>query len=98
MFITGDAGFAAGGSPNLMGSAGREALPNGAQSFNVVFFAPKASVLYEVTCSFYNLLDSDPIFLQYIVTNQTINGFTVIFNAPTDSANYELGWVAVDDV
>jgi len=98
MFITGDAGFAAGGSPNLMGSAGREVLPNGAQSFNVVFFAPKATVLFEVFCTFYNTVDAQPIFLQYIVTSQSLLGFTVIFNAPTDSANYELGWVAVDDV
>ena len=98
MFKTGDAGFAVGGSPNLMGSAGRESLPNGAQSFSVVFLAPKANLFFEVVCTFYNTVDSFPIFLQYMVTNQTLLGFTVTFNAPTDSANYELGWVAVDDV
>lgn len=98
MFKTGEAGYSASGSPNLMGTAGREPLGNGVQTHNVVFLVPKADIFYEVICSFYNFLDSDPIFLQYRISAQTINGFTVVFNAPTDSANYELGWVAVDDI
>lgn len=98
MFKTGSAGDSMGGSGTLRGSAGRDAIANGAQTHSVVFVLPKANTLYEPICSIINLIDAQPIFLQYVVTNIQTTGFTVIFNAPTDSANYLLGWEAVDDV
>lgn len=97
-FKTGDAGYQPAGSPNLMGLSGRDPLASGVSTHTVVFAMPKPDAFYEAHCSFYNALDAEPIFLQYVVTNQTALGFTVIFNAPTDSANYELCWTVVDDV
>lgn len=96
-FKTGEAGNNAGGSANLMGSAGRDPLASGVSTHNVVFAIPKATSNYEPFCSFLNVADTDPIFLQYYCNNIGVNGFTVVFNAPTDSSNYILCWSAIDD-
>lgn len=97
-FKTGAAGDSMGGSSTLRGSAGRTPIPNAASSISVVFAIPKANILYEPIFSVMNLVDSQPIFLQGIVTAISLAGFTVTFNAPTDTANYQLCWEAVNDV
>lgn len=96
MFSTGSVGQS-GAVVNLTGTAGRTALGSGVQTINVVFPVVRANTLYEVFCSFSNAVDIQPIFLQYVVTAMSTTGFTVIFNAPTDTANYSLMWSAIYD-
>jgi hypothetical protein len=71
----------------------RVALASGATQAVVPFSEDMGTEDYTVNCSF-ETSDSLPIFLQYIVTNRTSGGFTVIFNAPTDSPNYKLHYQA----
>jgi len=98
MFKTGAVGDSMGGSGTIRGSAGRDAIANGAQTHSVVFALPKANTNYEPIVNIANFLDSQPIFLQWYISSILTTGFTVVFNAPTDSANYLLCWEAVDDV
>lgn len=36
--------------------------------------------------------DINPIFLNFVIQNKTISGFTVKLNAPVDSANYKISY------
>lgn len=47
-------------------------------------FCPSVSILCD---------DSNPIFLNYIIKNRTINGFDIYFNAPVDSNNYKISYI-----
>lgn len=73
---------------------GRAALANAAQTVSVSFATNMANTTYKIAFSFENVTDSDPIFLQGVVTAKTVSGFLVTFNAPTDSANYVFNWIA----
>ena len=50
---------------------------------------PNANYIVEVCieCS-----DLDPMFLNFVIKNKTVNGFTIIFNAPVDSNNYKINY------
>lgn len=68
-------------------------ISNGASSVSVTFSTAFNNATYTVECSI-ECNDSTPIFLQWIIQNKTSSGFDVIFNAPTDSANYKLNYIA----
>lgn len=68
------------------------ALASGISTKVVTFSTPFASVNYAVMAQIANLSDSSPQFLQVIVTGKTTSGFTVTFNAETDSNNYILDY------
>lgn len=78
--------------------AGIESIANGVSTHTVVFSSPAANTNYVETFNLYNSVDPDPIFLQGIVTNKTVNGFTIKFNTPTDTANYEVRYLANDAI
>jgi hypothetical protein len=79
--------------------AGNESLGSAASSVTVVFSSPTADTTYVPTpVSFVNLTDPDPIFLQGMITGKTVNGFTVTFNTPTDTANYIMAWSVQDAI
>ena len=79
--------------------AGNKALSSAASSVTVVFSTPTANTLYVPTpVSFLNTTDSSPIFMQGMITGKTVNGFTVTFNTPTDSANYVMAWSVQDAI
>lgn len=98
MFKTGMAGSVTGGGGNIIGNAGSKPLLNGDQSVSIVFAQPQTLLTYRISFSFENLTDADPIMLQGIVTAKSLAGFTVKFNAPTDSANYTFDWEIAQDV
>lgn len=66
------------------------ALASGIATKTVAFSQAMNSADYVVTCVISNAVDTAPIFLQCVVTTKTVDGFTVIFNAPTDTTNYVL--------
>lgn len=78
----------------IIGRAGSEAISNGAQTHTVTFSAAMVDINYAVIPSLYNSTDVDPSYLTAVVTQKTVNGFTVEFNAPVDSANYVLDYIA----
>lgn len=79
--------------------AGNEALASAAASVTVVFSTPTADTTYvPLSPMFVNLTDPTPIFLQGMITGKTVNGFTVTFNTPTDTANYVMAWSVQDAI
>lgn len=71
--------------------SGVVSLTSGESSKTISFSTPYSSSNYVaqvcIECS-----DSDPMFLQFIIKNKTVNGFTVVFNAPVDSNNYKINY------
>ena len=74
--------------------AGVEDITSSAQQVTVTFATARADTDYNVVFSFQNMVDADPIFLIGYVSDKTTGGFTVKFNAPTDSSDYKLNWQA----
>ncbi len=84
-----DAAFA--DSESFDKRAGRTAIGNDVQSIAVVFSSVWADALYVVTFAITNTTEGvNAIFLQGVITARSAAGFTVSFNAKTDSANYVL--------
>ena len=79
----------------LTGRAGVEAIPLSAQSISVVFSSGIGSTDYALTFSIHNYVDADPIFLEVVGVVKLSTGFDVTFNAPADTADYQLNWIAV---
>ncbi len=80
----------------LAGHAGTEPILSGASSVSVVF-TTLGTTAYGVIPMVMNYTDASPIFLQVVAVTKAATGFTVNFNAPTDSANYVLEWVVVSN-
>ena len=79
--------------------AGIESISAGVDTHTVSFSSPTVDTSYVVSLpGISNSVDAYPIFLQCIVTNKTVNGFTVIFNTFTDSANYKLEYQVNDAI
>ena len=83
-----------GGSTAINSRSGNEPIPAAATSVTVVFSSPVTSTVYTVLVDMVNTTDANPQYQAPIVTNKTVNGFTVKWNAPTDSANYSIDYVA----
>ncbi len=70
------------------------AISNGASTVSVTYTSPFANTNYALVVMVRNTTDSSPIFLQPVITAKSTTGFTATFNAPTDSANYSLDYIA----
>jgi len=88
------AGAVPSGAGFLNGEARSTAIGNAANSIAVVLTVAMPSAAYAITFSFKNILDGAPIDLTGRITAQNAAGFTITFNAPTDSPNYILSYVA----
>lgn len=89
-FFWGSGGGSGGGGGGGGGSAqksGSVALGNAASSVAVVYTGAISSALIPIF-SFANVTDTEPIFIEGYVSAYSTTGFTVTFNAPTDSVNY----------
>lgn len=75
--------------------AATEALGNGVSSKVVTFSTPLASTNYAISAMLQNITDANPQFQPVTITAKTVNGFTATWNAPTDSANYSLEYMAL---
>lgn len=85
---------ASGATGNLNGRAGVQAITNGQSSVSVTFTSGLPSSNYALAWQVRNVTDGAPIFLAAIETARDQNGFTLTFNAPVDSANYVLEYIA----
>lgn len=68
--------------------AGSVSIANGVSTFTVTLTAALPNTNYAVLSSITNLFDSNPQFLQAVITAKTTTTFTVLLNAQTDSASY----------
>jgi len=84
---------AGGGGSGNAGLAQEVSLTSGISNFTVTFPSPVSSTNYTPYVQIVNLTDANPAFLFPIVTNKTVNGFDVIWNDLTDSANYRLCYI-----
>ncbi len=92
-------GGGGGSSPVAVnGEASSASIGNGVTSHSVSFGTAFADTTYGIVFSIGNAVDAHPIFLQGVVTAKSTTGFTVTFNAPTDSVNYTLEWAALETV
>jgi len=78
------------GSGGGGGSSGSQsaAIAGSSSSAYVVFTIPFGSTNYVPLWSITNTVDAAPIFLDGYISAKSSAGFTVTFNAPTDSSNY----------
>ena len=84
-----------GGSTVAFTRTGSAALTSGDQSKAIVFSSDFGTTNYQVIVSWGNTVDADPIYPSFVITNKASTGFTVEFNAPVDSNNYTLNYIAV---
>jgi hypothetical protein len=61
-------------------------------TYNITFSSADA---YALVVNLTNLVDGSVQFQPVIVTSKTTTGFTAIWNAPTDSGNYYIDYIAV---
>jgi len=61
-----------------------------------VSFPALSSSNYTIGTSMINQIDSEPSIYQFIVTERSNDGFTMQFNSPIDSTNYEINWNIYD--
>jgi hypothetical protein len=82
----------------LLGHSGVTAISSGASSVSPTFAANFADTTYALTFSVVNTTDGSPIFLWGIATAKSTSGFTVTFNAATDTSHYVLEWHAIQAI
>lgn len=86
-----------GGEGAFIGRVEQTSIPDATQTLAVVFASNMPDTQYSLFLSIKNTTDADPIWLQAVETIKSVSGFTVVFNAPTDSANYVLEWGVAGD-
>lgn len=86
-----------GGEGAFIGRVNQTAIPNATQTLAVTFSEVMPSTEYSLFATIRNTTDTDPIWLQIVQTVRSVSGFTVVFNAPTDSSNYVLEWGVSSD-
>lgn len=84
-----------GASPDFR--AGRSNIGAGVTSLTVTFSSAISSTNFAVTCTWYNTTDSFPQQQPFVVTAFSTAGFTVSWNAPTDSTNYRISWLVMQN-
>lgn len=87
-----------GGFGALIGRAESDAISSGVSQHAVSFSSAMANTNYSIQAAISNTVDADPIFLQIVAITKTVNGFTALFNATTDSANYVLEYTIAEHI
>jgi len=64
----------------------------GSTSFTVPLQPNEVNDSYGLSVTLLNTLDATSSIIPFIITDKSINGFTVTFDSPIDSPNYELMW------
>jgi hypothetical protein len=82
-------------SPAIATRSGTPTIGSGVSNLSVVFSSALASTSYAVTVTMENTTDANPQFQPVTVTAKSTTGFSVNWNAPTDSANYKLNYIAI---
>ena len=70
-----------------------ENLVIGSSSITIIFPEPEADTSYVLNVNMFNEFDaSNASMYGIIITNKTVEGFTVLFSSPLDSNKYKLSW------
>lgn len=74
---------------------GNQSISSGVATLSVTFASAMSNSTYALTVSLKNTVDTNPQFQPITITAQSTTGFTVKWNANTDSANYSLNYIAI---
>lgn len=77
------------------GRSGQQAIGNASTSQAVTFTSTLGTTSYGVSVIMRNSTDLNPQFQPITITAKSATGFTATWNAPTDSANYVLEFLAI---
>jgi hypothetical protein len=75
--------------------SGNTSLSSGSTTQAVTFSSTLGTTSYALVASILNTTDTNPQFQPVTITALSATGFSVKWNAPTDSANYVLHWHAI---
>jgi hypothetical protein len=67
-------------------------LGSGVSSGTVTLATPVSGTNYVVVAQIENLVDTNPIFQNLVITNKTTTGFSWKTNSPTDTTNYKISY------
>lgn len=98
MIILGNNGGGSVPAGTLNGNSRTAAVASGSATTTVVYPTAMPDTNYALVVSLRNEVDALPIFLSIVETSKTTTGFTVIYNAPADSANYFLEYIAAREL
>lgn len=74
---------------------GEESLPQGVDEITLNFSQPATDAdIYTAGVEIVNIDDTSSSIYSLLVTERTINSFTVQLSSPTDSPNYKISWYA----
>lgn len=74
---------------------GNQSIGNGVATVSVTFSSAMPNSTYGLSVSMKNTTDANPQFQPITITAVSTTGFTVKWNANTDSANYSLSYIAI---
>lgn len=75
--------------------AGQQTISSASTSQAITFSSTLGSTSYAMSVIMKNVTDTNPQFQEVEITAKSATGFTVTWNAPTDSANYVLEYTAI---
>jgi hypothetical protein len=78
--------------PTVTTNEGVETISNGSNTVSVTFSGTQSTDQYPIMATIENTTDANPSQYGYVVTTKTVNGFTLLLSAATDSANYKCNW------
>lgn len=73
---------------------GIESISNASSTVAVTFTEAFSDTTYSIEATIVNTTDGTPSQYSYIVTSKATTGFTLTLSGATDSANYDLEWIA----
>ena len=78
---------------NTLDKTGQTSIATDLTSVTINFTKRKKSLKYIISSILVNTVDSTPSIYSYMITNKTLDGFTILFSGPLDSSNYMVDWI-----
>lgn len=77
--------------------AGKNNVGAGVTSLAITFGTELPSSNYAIVCTWENTTSSFPQFQNAQITSRSTTGFTIAWPAPTDSSNYRINWIVMQN-
>ena len=73
-------------------------LKNGVGEIKIIFNKSKIDTNYSISVSMINTRDPHPSIYPTIISNKTVDGFTLKLSGITDTVNYSVDWIVMDQI
>ena len=77
----------------LLNNAVIEDIPDGVDNHTFNFYESKPNTNYSLSLEMCNLIDSTPSLYTWIITNKTVDNFSIKFSGIIDSSNYKMTYI-----